>query len=596
MQRQNEHVRALQIRNLLLNILPARRPRFSASALCLIFCALVSAASCASPSFVRESPVKNGPFQNGAAVSAEKHAALAGTRMLMRGGNAVDAAVTMGFALAVTLPRAGNLGGGGFMLIHMAESGETVAVDYREKAPLAASENMFLDERGEVDIKRARESIQSAGVPGTVAGLALALEKYGTVSLEEALLPAMELAENGFTVTPELHRSLLAAKQRMRRSEESMNVFFTDDGNPPAEGRVLKQKNLAWSLKKIREGGTDAFYRGEIAEKITDYMKRAGGLLSAEDLASYRAVIRKPVTGDYRGYRIYSMPPPSSGGLHLVQMLEILENHPLSEYGHNSPEYIHLLAETMKLAYADRSEHLGDPDFSEIPARWLTSEKYARKLSERIRPDAAVPSEEIRPGDPVAETGTETTHFTVADKFGNVVSNTYTLNFSYGSGLSVPGTGILLNNEMDDFSAKPGARNAYGLTGGGKNSIMPGKRMLSSMTPAIVLKDGKFFLATGSPGGSRIITTVLQLLLNVIDHGMNVHEATSAPRIHHQWLPDTLYMENDAAGEVETTLRGKGHRVRRTGYIGNTQSIVRRGGLFHAASDRRKGPGAAAGY
>ena len=577
-----------------MNTFSANRFFLSTSALCLVFCAL--AVSCASSFFVQKSPVKNGPFQNGAVVSAEKHATLVGTRVLMRGGNAVDAAVTMGFALAVTLPRAGNLGGGGFMLIHIAESGKTVAIDYREKAPLEASEDMFLDEKGEVDIKRARESIESAGVPGTVAGLALALEKYGTISLAEALLPAIELAENGFEVSSQLHRSLLGAKKRMRRSEESMNIFFADNGEPPAQGQILKQENLAWSLKKIRDGGPDAFYRGAIAEKITTYMKRAGGLISAEDLASYKAVMRKPITGKYRGYQVYSMPPPSSGGLHLIQMLKILENHPLSKYKRNSPEYIHLLAETMKFAYADRSEHLGDPDFSEIPTQWLTSESYAKKLSKRIHPDVATPSAQIMPGNPVAETGTETTHFAVADKFGNVVSNTYTLNFSYGSGLSVPGTGILLNNEMDDFSAKPGAQNAYGLVGSSKNSIVPEKRMLSSMTPTIVLKDGNFFLTTGSPGGSRIITTVLQLLINVIDHKMNIQKATATPRIHHQWLPDAIYIENGMTEEIETALSKKGHRVERTGHIGNAQSIVRQKGLFHVASDNRKGMGAAMGY
>jgi len=529
-------------------------------------------------------------------VSEEQIATLVGLSVLKEGGNAVDAAVAVGFALAVTHPRAGNLGGGGFMLVHLGKTGRTVAIDYREKAPLKATRNMFLDENGEVDTERARHSIHSCGVPGTVAGLSLALEKYGTMPLEKVIGPAIRLAEEGFAVTPELRKSLLKAKGRLKKSSESMEIFFKNNGEPPREGEILRQKNLAWSLKEISKNGPRAFYRGAIAKKITAYIKKEGGLVTERDLASYEALIREPVTGSYRGYSIHSMPPPSSGGVHLIQMLNILERYPLSQYGHNSARYIHILSETMKLAYADRSKHLGDPDFSPVPTAHLVSKQYAKRLANRINPQKATPSRYVKPGSPVPAGGTDTTHFTVADRFGNVVSNTYTLNFAYGSGLAVPGTGVLLNNEMDDFSAKPGAPNAYGLIGGEKNSIAPGKRMLSSMTPTIVFNDKKLFLATGGKGGSRIITSVLQVILNVVDHKMSIREAASAPRIHHQWLPDTLYVEREAGEDLEAGLRKKGYEVKRTGPMGSTQSVARLNGLFHGATDPRHPGGLAQGY
>jgi len=529
-------------------------------------------------------------------VSEEQIATHIGLSVLKEGGNAVDAAVAVGFALAVTHPRAGNLGGGGFMLVHLSKTGRTVAIDYREKAPLGATRNMFLDETGEVDMERARHSIYSCGVSGTVAGLSLALEKYGTMPLEKVLAPAIRLAEEGFAVTPEFRKSLLKAKGRLKKSGESMEVFFKNNGEPPREGEILRQKNLAWSLKEISKNGPGAFYRGAIAKKITAYMKKEGGLITERDLASYEALIREPVTGSYRDYSIHSMPPPSSGGVHLIQMLNILERYSLSQYGHNSARYVHILSETMKLAYADRSKHLGDPDFSPVPTAHLVSKQYAKRQANRINPQKATPSRYVKPGSPVPAGGTDTTHFTVADRFGNVVSNTYTLNFTYGSGLAVPGTGILLNNEMDDFSAKPGAPNAYGLIGGEKNSIAPGKRMLSSMTPTIVFNDEKLFLATGGKGGSRIITSVLQVILNVIDHKMSIREAASAPRIHHQWLPDTLYIEREAGEDLEAGLRKKGYEVKRTGPMGSTQSVARINGLFHGATDPRHPGGLAQGY
>ena len=535
-------------------------------------------------------------MRNGMVVSEERIATLVGLSVLREGGNAVDAAVAVGFALAVTHPRAGNLGGGGFMLVHLGKTGRTIAIDYREKAPLKATHDMFLDKNGEVDMERARHSVYSCGVPGTVAGLSLALEKYGTMPLEKVLAPAIRLAEEGFAVTPELRKSLLGAKGRMKKSSESMEVFFRNNAEPPREGEILRQKNLAWSLKEISRNGPRAFYRGAIAKKITDYMKKKGGLITERDLASYEALVREPVIGSYRGYSIHSMPPPSSGGVHLIEMLNILERYPLSRYGHNSARYIHILSETMKLAYADRSKHLGDPDFSPVPTEHIISKQYAKRLADRINPKKATPSRQVKPGSPVPAGSTDTTHFTVADRFGNVVSNTYTLNFAYGSGLAVAGTGILLNNEMDDFSAKPGVPNAYGLIGGEKNSIAPGKRMLSSMTPTIVFKDKEFFLATGSKGGSRIITSVLQVILNAIDHKMSIREATSAPRIHHQWLPDTLHLERETGKELEAGLREKGYDVKRTGPMGSTQSVARTNGVFYGASDPRHPGGSAQGY
>ena len=563
--------------------------------LLLVLSVLVMSAY-AEPASLSENTTEHVSFRNGMVVSQEQTATLVGLSVLKKGGNAIDAAVAMGFALAVTYPRAGNLGGGGFMLVHLGETGQTVAIDYREKAPLKATRDMFLNKNGEVDVERARHSIYSCGVPGTVAGLSLALEKYGTMSLKETLAPAIKLAEDGFVVSAELRKSLLEAKERMKKSSESMGVFFKNNGEPPREGEILRQKNLAWSLKEISKKGSKAFYRGAIAKKITAYMKHKGGLLTKRDLASYEAVTREPVTGSYRGYQIYSMPPPSSGGVHLIEMLNILERYPLSQYGHNSARYVHVLSETMKLAYADRSKYLGDPDFSPVPAKQLISKQYAKRLADRINPEKATPSRYVKPGSLIHSQGTETTHFTVADRFGNVVSNTYTLNFAYGSGLAVAGTGILLNNEMDDFSAKPGTPNAYGLIGGEKNSIAPGKRMLSSMTPTIVLKDGNLFLATGSLGGSRIITSVLQVILNVIDHKMNIREAAAAPRIHHQWLPDTLYVEKETGKNLVAQLRKKGYEVKKTGPIGSMQSIIRVSGVFHGATDPRHPGGLAQGY
>jgi gamma-glutamyltranspeptidase/glutathione hydrolase len=535
--------------------------------------------------------------RNGMVSSANKYATEAGLQVLREGGNAVDAAVTVGFTLAVTFPRAGNLGGGGFMLIYMADPKKVVAIDYREKAPKAASRDMFLDENGNVASEKSLHSLLAVGVPGTVAGLALALDKYGTISLKRALRPAIELADKGFPMDSELRRSLIDVKGRMMASTASMKIFYKPVGASYDEGEVFRQKDLAWSLGQIARQGPDAFYKRKIAEKIVHYMKEEGGLITFEDLASYNPVIREPVRGTYRGYDIYSMPPPSSGGVHLIQMLNMLERFPRGLYGHNTAKTIHILVETMKLAFADRSKYLGDPDFVDVPVAGLISKDYARKLQRKINTERATPSDEVSPGAPGGyNEGVDTTHFSVIDRYGNAVSNTYTLNFSYGTKLTVPGTGILLNDEMDDFSSKSGVPNAYGLIGGEYNSIEPEKRMLSSMTPTIVLKDDRPYLITGSPGGSRIITAVLQILLNVIDFNMNIATATNAVRVHHQWLPDEVVVEEGLNADTMRLLREMGHMVVIGNTIGSTESVMKIGDFLYGASDPRTPGSLTLGY
>ena len=535
--------------------------------------------------------------ENGMVASQEAVATQIGVDVLKRGGNAVDAAVAVGFALAVTLPQAGNLGGGGFMIVHDAASGETVAIDYREKAPAAASRDMFLDAAGNADPNLSRWSGLAVGVPGTVAGLALALERYGTLSLADAIAPAIRLAEEGVTVTPDLADSLKANEEELKKWPSSAKIFFNAEGAAYEPGDRLVQADLAKSLKAIAAGGPSAFYEGETARLIAAEMERSGGLITTEDLSAYEAAVREPVTGTYRDHEIVSMPPPSSGGVHIIQILNILEEFPLGFLGHNSADTIHLMAEAMKLAYADRSEYLGDSDFVDVPVAGLTSKDYAATLRGKISRNRATASATIKPNDPLPYESDQTTHFSVVDKDGNAVANTYTINFSYGMGLVAEGTGILLNNEMDDFSAKPGVPNAYGLIGGDANAVEPGKRPLSSMSPTIVLKDGEVFLVTGSPGGSRIITTVLQVIMNVIDHGMNVAEASVAPRVHHQWLPDELRIEEGLSLDTLRLLEQKGHVVRVQEAMGSTHSILRRedGALF-GASDPRRPSALTAGY
>lgn len=534
--------------------------------------------------------------QNGMVASQEALASDIGLQILKDGGNAVDAGVAVGFALAVTLPRAGNIGGGGFMMIYDAEQGETVALDYREKAPSSASRDMYLDEDGNAVSDLSRFHGLAVGVPGTVAGLLKALEDHGTMSREQVMAPAISLAEDGIEVTAGLSESLEALSDRLQKWPSTKKVFFKPDGSAYQPGERLYQPELARSLKLIATQGADGFYKGETATKLVKAVNEAGGSMSLQDLANYEAIARTPVTGDYRGYEIVSMPPPSSGGIHIVQILNILEGYPLKDYGHNSAQTIHLMSEAMQLAYADRAEYLGDSDFIDVPASGLTSQAYADQLRTLIDPNKATPASTIKANNPLPYESDQTTHFSIVDKNGNAIANTYTLNFSYGTGLVADGTGILLNNEMDDFSAKPGTPNGYGLLGGEANSVEANKRPLSSMSPTLVFKDDKPYIVTGSPGGSRIITTVTQIISNVIDHDMNIAEATHAPRIHDQWLPDEIRVEKALNIDTIKKLESMGHTVSPKAAMGSTQSIMITPNGVYGSSDPRIVDAAVVGY
>jgi gamma-glutamyltranspeptidase/glutathione hydrolase len=554
--------------------------------------AQTSSALTAAPFVGDHARIKPPLARRGMVASQEARATRIGVEVLERGGNAVDAAVAVGFALAVTLPRAGNIGGGGFMLIHRAGHNDAIAIDYRETAPQATTRNVFLDERGEADPRKSRDSGLAVGVPGTVAGLALAHERYGSgrFSLAELIAPAIRLAREGIPVEDDLAESLPPAQPRLVRWPSAAKIFLKPDGVALGRGDVLVQSDLAASLEAIALRGPQAFYQGAIAEKIVASVRAAGGLMTVEDLARYRAVERPAVVGTYRGHKIVSMPPPSSGGVHLIQVLNMLEHYPLADIGAGSAAGLHLMIEAMKRAYADRAEYLGDADTVAVPVKGLTSKRYAAELAAGIDPERATPAQTIRPGKPLAYESDNTTHFSIVDSSGNAVANTYTLNFSYGVGLVAEGTGILLNNELDDFAAKPGVPNAYGLVGGEANAPGPGKRPLSSMSPTIVLKDGKPWLVTGTPGGSRIITTVVQVIVNVIDHGMSLAEAIAAPRIHHQWLPDVVASERGLSPDTVRLLEQRGHKVVVGPSFGSANSIlVTPEGLAGAADPRNRG-------
>jgi gamma-glutamyltranspeptidase/glutathione hydrolase len=535
--------------------------------------------------------------RNGMVATSHTLATEVALEVLKNGGNAMDAAVTAGFALAVTQPRSGNIGGGGFMLFAPGNGEAVEAIDYREKAPAAATETMFQDEDGEVVKNRSRFTHKAAGVPGTVAGLAMALERHGTLSLKQALQPAIKLARDGFIVPARFTEGLEQARDRLQQWPATLNTFYRDDGSAWQPGERFVQPELADTLNRIANQGPRDFYQGETARLIVAEMQRHDGLITLEDLASYQPAIREPIHGTYRGYDIYSMSPPSSGGTHIVQILNILEGYPMTELGHNSAASIHRMSEAMKLAYADRARFLGDTDFVDVPLKGLTSKGYAKELRQGIQPERARPSSEISAGAPQPYESPETTHFSIVDRWGNAVSNTYTINFSYGSGITVAGAGFLLNNEMDDFSAKPGVPNAYGLIGGEANKVAPEKRMLSSMSPTIVQRDGKNFLVTGSPGGSRIITTTLQVVLNVIDHHMNIQSAVSAPRIHHQWLPDEIRTEQGISSDTVRVLEEIGHKVVTGSAMGAIQSIlIDSDGTLNGGADPRRSTSSAMGY
>jgi gamma-glutamyltranspeptidase/glutathione hydrolase len=541
--------------------------------------------------------------ENGMVVSTSSYASKAGVEILKKGGNAVDAAVAVGFALAVTYPSAGNLGGGGFMVIHLSD-GKNITIDYREKAPISARRDMYLNDAGKFVPELSQQGTTSAGVPGSVAGFIHALKKYGTMSLAEVIQPAIDLAKNGWKLEERDSIYFSNTIPLFSKYPSSMKVF-TKNGIPNSTGDVFTQPELAWTLEQIKNNGRDGFYKGKVAELLVEQVKSLGGYITLEDLEKYQPVEREPIIGNYRGYKVISMPPPSSGGIALVQLLNILENFDLQKDVWGSSTYVHHLVEAMKYAYADRTYHLGDEDFYPVPKDQLISKDYAKSIFDRIEKEKnkAVPSAEIKSlqVEQVYES-TETTHYSVYDSYGNAVSTTTTINSSFGSGIVVEGAGFLLNNQMDDFSGKPGVMNQFGLLGTEANSIQPEKRMLSSMTPTIILKDDNPYIIIGSPGGSQIITTVLQVVLNCIDFDMNIREAIEAPRIHHQWMPDSIFYERDALSpEVRQQLTEMGYYFWDEGYearlIGIAEGIMIdvENKIIYGASDPRGG-GLAAGY
>ncbi len=534
--------------------------------------------------------------KHGMVVSASNLATDVGVSILKKGGNAIDASVAVGFALAVTYPNAGNIGGGGFMVLHLS-NGKNTTIDFREMAPLAAHEKMYLDTLGNFIPALSQTGWTSSGVPGTVAGLIYALDKYGTMKLKDVLQPAIDLAENGFVLSGKMAESINYYHEDFLKIESSKKIL-THNAGKFLEGDTLIQKDLANTLRLIRDKGEQVFYKGEIAKIIVEESKKHGGVFSIKDFEDYKAIERTPIEGIYRGYKIISMPPPSSGGICLIEALNVLENYSFSKESFNSPEYIHTLVEVMKHIYANRSDHIGDPDFYDVPVDFLISKQHAAEIKDKIR-NEATPSEDISASKiPQHREKEETTHYSVADEFGNAVSTTYTINGSYGNKIVVDGLGFLLNNEMDDFSAKPGVPNQFGLTGSKANSIQPKKRMLSSMTPTIVLKDDKPFMVIGSPGGSTIITSVLQSILNVIDLDMNIYNAIAAPKIHHQWLPDKIDYEKTALSEdVKNNLISRGHKLNEVKSLGRLEGIVIDSGnkTFYGATDPR-GFGKAAGW
>ena len=532
--------------------------------------------------------------RHGMVVAMESIAADVGVSVLQKGGNAVDAAVAVGFALAVTHPFAGNIGGGGFMLIRFAD-GRSTFIDFREQAPQKASHDMYLDATGK-PTKDSIEGWRSSGVPGSVRGFEMALSKYGKRTWAESLAPAVELASKGFPVSYALAESLKGSRS-LGGSPESKRIF-QKNGAFFDVGETLRQPELAQTLERIQKNGPEEFYTGETAKRFAAEMSSHGGIITLDDLKDYKAIERTPLTGAYHGYQIITAPPASSGGIALLEMLGILDGTGYEKGGFGSASSIHYLAEAMRLAYADRNEYVGDPAFVKVPIAGLLDPAYHAKLRASIDPDRATPSDKVRPGRPAGTEHLETTHYTVVDSDGNAVAVTYTLNGGFGNGITVPGLGFLLNNEMDDFASKPGAPNMFGLVQGEANAIQPGKRPLSSMTPTIVVKEGKLFMTAGAPGGSRISTAVMQVILNVIDFGMNVQDAVDAPRVHHQWLPDKLSLERGISPDTVALLKARGYDVDYAPgvVLAQVAAIVSGGGWLQGASDGRSGAGKASGY
>ena len=535
--------------------------------------------------------------KNGMVSSASKLASEVGAETLRQGGNAVDAAVATAFALAVTWPSAGNIGGGGFLVYH-GDDGEATTFDFREKAPMAATERMYLGLDGAVVNNSNHFGPLAVGVPGTVAGLYLAHSRLGSLPWEDLVQPAVELAREGIPITYSLQTGFERSASRFRQYPASERKFIKADGSFYELGEIWVQPDLAHTLELIRDNGADGFYRGENAERLASFMTDIGGLITEEDLAAYAAREREPIRGTYRGYEIVSMPPPSSGGVGIVQMLNILEGFDLADMGHNSADYLHVLTETMRRAYSDRAEHLGDPDFNEsMPLDRLTDKDYAADLRASI--DMTHKSESSPELFAQAYESEETTHFSVVDANGNMISMTYTLEFGYGSAIVVDGGGYLLNNELGDFNAVPGVTDERGQIGTAPNLVAPEKRPLSSMSPTIVAQDGKPVFAIGSPGGKTIINTTMQVILNVIDHGFNIAQAIEAGRIHHQWLPDVTSIEsNSLSADTLESFQARGHQIRERGSQGAAMGVYydREQNLFLGASDSRRGDGGAVGY
>ena len=575
--------------------------RITASLLALLIylCALTPLTAQEPPLLAPTAPVTDVTAvlaRNGMVVAQEARAARIGVEILQNGGNAVDAAVATGFALAVTYPRAGNIGGGGYMLIHLARENLDTAIDYRERAPAAVTRETFLGANGEADPAKSRDSALAIGVPGTVAGLALAHAKYGSgkFTLADLLAPAIALAREGIPIEADVADSLPRALPQLARWPSTTKIFFHPDGRPLDRGDTFVQSDLAQTLTAVARMGPRAFYEGPVAEKISAAVRTTGGLMTTQDLKEYAPVEREPLRGSYRGYAVVAMPPSSSGGVILIEMLNILEGFP--SLVSDEARRLHLTIEAMKLAYADRAAFLGDPATVEAPLPRLLSKPYADELRAHIDPEHARRATDIRAGGAPPREGDNTTHFSVIDRFGNAVANTTTLNFSYGVGLIAEGTGILLNNELDDFAAKPGAPNAYGLTGGEANAPAGGKRPLSSMTPTILLKDGRPFLITGSPGGSRIITTVLQVILNVIDRKLPIAQAIGEPRVHDQWIPDEVMVERGFAPDLIGALARRGHHIVLGVPPTSANSILVTPEGYAGAADNRTSGALAAGY
>ena len=528
----------------------------------------------------------SGEFRNGMVVSASEYASEVGVDILKRGGNAVDAAVAVQFALGVVYPNAGNIGGGGFMVYRSAK-GEINSLDFREKAAGTASRDMYLDEKGNPIVAKSLYGQLAAGVPGSVAGMVEAHQKYGKLKWADLVEPSIRLAEDGFKITERQAKELNGLKQRFKKLNPLGTALLNE--NTWKEGDVLKQQELANTFKLIKEKGRAGFYDGAVADSIVLEMKRGGGIISKQDLKDYQAIWRKPVTGKYRGYEITTMPPPSSGGIALVQLLKAVEPFPLSKWGFNADSTVQLMVEAERRVYADRAAHLGDPDFYPVPQVKLTDDTYIKQRMSTLNWNKASTSAEIGAGEIAPAEHEETTHFSIVDKEGNAVSITTTLNGSYGAGVVVKGAGFLLNNEMDDFSVKPGAPNMYGLVGGEANAIAPNKRMLSSMSPAILSKDGELFMVVGTPGGSTIITSVFQTILNVIDFNKPMQAAVSAKKFHHQWLPDHVEVEEGAIDSLTSSkLQAKGYKLVKRGPIGRVDAILKtKWGYYQGGADPR---------